>query len=235
MSTLKPTRRISRRHELREDKVVTASSRVLDAARGNLNMVTMAAIAVIVLIVGFFGLRYYQGQQEAKAGELVAGAVRSYENGQYREALDGVAGSMGLTEVVDRYGSTPTGNLAKFYAADANYRLGEYEAAAQLFRSYDKKRDYIGASAYAGEAAILESQGEFEKAAALYEKAAEIFVSELTTPQYLFDAAVAYESAQEYSKARALLERVKEDYPASNAARDADLVIARVNAEASAS
>ncbi len=235
MSTLKPTRRISRRHELREDRVITASSRLLDVAKGNQSLLTMAGIAVIVLIAAYFGYQYFQGQQEVKAAEAVASSVQAYENGQFDEALNGIAGSPGLKAIVDQYGSTPTGNLAKFYAGDAHYRLGEYDAALPYFQDYKKKKDYIGASSFAGEAAIMASQGEHDRAAQLYVKAAEIFESDLTTPQYLFDAAAAYESAGEFDKAIALLERIADEYPSSTAARDTDLVLARVQAKATAS
>jgi tetratricopeptide (TPR) repeat protein len=235
MSTLKPTRKISRRHELREDSVITASSRLLDVAKGNQNLVTIGAIGVIALIAAFFGFRYYQGQQEVKAAEAVASAVQAYEDGRYQEALSGVAGSLGLTGVINQYGSTPTGNLARFYAADAQYRLGEFDEALTNFQKYDKSRDYLGASAYAGEAAIMSTRGEHARAAELYVRAAEVFESDLTSPQYLLDAAGAYESAGNFSKATQVLERIKEDYPSSAAARDTDLVLARVNAKASES
>ena len=232
MSTLKPTRRVSKHHKLKEDRVVTASSRIIDAASGNRNVLTIAGIAVIVLIAGFIGFRQWRQVQEGRAAEAIAEPVRAYEQGLYREALDGVAGSTGLTGVISRYGSTPTGNLARFYAADAHYKLGEYDQAEELFSDYDKGSDYLGASAYAGEAAILQQKGENARAAALFEKAADVFESELTTPQYLADAASAYEAAGNYSKATSLLERIKDDYASSQQARDVDMLLARVEAKA---
>ncbi|NNE34102.1 MAG: tetratricopeptide repeat protein [Rhodothermales bacterium] len=232
MSTLKPTRKVSRRHKVREDRVVTMSSRIIDTARENQSTVTLAAIAAIVLIAAYFGFQYYSGQQELKAADAVAASVQAYEDGRFREALVGVAGSTGLVGIIDKYGSTPTGNLARFYAGDAHFRLGQYEEALEYFSDYDKSRDYLGASAYAGEAAVHESRGDFARAASLYERAADAFESEVTTPQYLFDAAVAHEQAGDFAKSKRVLTSIKDEYPSSPAATDSELVMARVDAKA---
>src|SRR5690606_17436511 len=96
-------------------------------------------------------------------------------------------------EIADEYGSTDAGNLARFYAADALFRLGEYDRALEYFRKYDEDDGLIGASAIAGEAAIRENKGEYEAAGDLYRRAALHYENELRSPEYLLQAARAYE------------------------------------------
>ncbi|NNE34164.1 MAG: hypothetical protein HKN13_02940, partial [Rhodothermales bacterium] len=127
MSTLKPTKKISRRQELRQDTVVTFSARVWDFVDKNRSIAYGVLGAIVLVVVGILGYQYLQAQRTAEAQEFLAPAVRLYEQGNYREALDGVGLQMGLTAIADEFGSTNAGNLAHFYAADALFRLGELD------------------------------------------------------------------------------------------------------------
>ena len=232
MSTLKPTRKISRKEKLREDTVATLYAKAVDFFDRNRNVVYGSLAAVAVLIVALVGWSYMKSQKEATAAEEIAAAVRNYELGLYREALDGVAGSKGLITVSNEYSGTDAGNLAKFYAADALFRLGEYDEALGFFRSYKKESDYLGASALAGEASILEMKGQPAEAARLYERAADTIDDELTTAQYLIDAGRSYEAAGMYDRAVRTYQRVADDFSAVPVSRDAEFLVARARAGA---
>ena len=230
MSTLNPTRKVSRRQELREDKVVTFYARVLDVFENNRQAVIGAGAAVLAVILLIMGWNWYQGNRNDQALSEMAEAVRLYEAGSYQAALDGDASFLGLMDVVDSYGGTASGNLARFYAADALFRTGDFEAALELFESYSKGNDYIGASAFAGEAAIHELQGNHERAGDLYMRAANVYSSEITSPMYLSNAARAYTSADETNDAVDALEMIEEDYPDSQAARSVEYKLAMLQA-----
>lgn len=228
MSTLTPTRKVSRKHELREDKVVTLYARVLRLIDTN-RTVVYAAFGVIVLAVAlYFGLSYMQSAKNTEALDAMTEAVRLYEGGEYTRALDGDMFFAGLIEVADQYGNTQAGNLARFYAADALFRSGDLVRALSYFQSFDKGANYIGASAYAGEAAIHETNGDFDQAADLFLRAANVFESAVTSPTYLIQAGRAYEDAGDTDAARQMYERLKEDYPTSRESQDADFYLARL-------
>ena len=53
----------------------------------------------------------------------------------------------------------------------------------------------------AGEAAVYQAQGEFERAGDHYREAANLFESSITTPEYLLNAGQAYEEGGAYAKA----------------------------------
>jgi tetratricopeptide (TPR) repeat protein len=228
MSTLDPTRKISRRHELREDKVVTFYARAAGLVEKNRGVVLAAGAVVVIVVVAIVGFSMLMAQRDQTAVERMAAAVRAWESGDYRTALDGSDTFMGLTAVIDEYGSTDTGNLAHYYAADAHFQLGEYDQALEHFRSYDKESNHLGAAALAGEAAILATRGEHEDAGDLYRRAATIFPSDVTSPMYLLRAGQSYEAAGNPGDARRAYETIRDEYPTAPEARDIAFFLARV-------
>lgn len=232
MSTMiNPPRKISKRHELRSDTVVTFYARAWDYYEKNKTVVYLAAAALVLVILAIIGWFYYQGQRADEAQRLLGQIVGVYESGDYRAALDGTERATGLLEIADDYGSTSAGNLARFYAADALYNLGEYDEALRYFRAFDKSRDFIGASALAGEAAVNENKGEFERAGDLYRRASQHFENELTSPQYLVDAGRAYEEAGAIDKAISAYNSIQERYPESSQANSVEIYVARAEAK----
>ena len=228
MSTLNPTRKVSRRQELREDKVVTFYARALDFYENNRNLVYGIGVAIVIVALLIAGMAWNSARRNDQALERMATAVQQYEAGNYQIALDGDISFMGLVDIAEEYGGTDSGNLAKFYAADALFRVGDLDRALEYFRSYDKEGDYLGASAFAGEAAIHEVQGDFDRAGNLYMRAATVFESEITSPDYLLKAGRAFEKAGEIDNAEEAYEELKESYPDSPEARDADFYLARL-------
>lgn len=230
MSTLNPTRKVSRRQELREDKVVTFYAKALTIYENQRNLVYGVIGGIVLLAVLIVGYSLYQANRNSEALEAMTTAVQRYEAGQYQAALDGDASFMGLLDVEAEYGSTETGNLARYYTADALFRVGEFERALDMFESYDKKADYLGASAFAGEAAIHELQENYKRAGDLFVRAATVYPNENTSPQYLLNAGRAYAAGGLTEDARRAYERLEDEYPNTQAATMVDYHIARLTA-----
>lgn len=227
MSTLNPPKTISKRKELRQDRVVTAYARAVDYADKNRSTLYIA-LGVVVLLLVAVGFYFFAQQQKSEEAQTLLGAiVGAYENEDYQTALDGTADTAGLIEIADDFGGTKAGNLARFYAADALFRLGEYDEALRWFQAYDAGETIVGASALAGEAAIYEMREEYERAGDLYREAALIFDHELTSPDYLLDAGRAYEAGGAYDEAIEIYELIEERYSETPAARDLELLVAR--------
>lgn len=231
MSTLNPPKRISKKHELREDAVITSYARAWGYFDQNRKLVYGAIAGLVVLVAAIIGYVVYQNQQAQEAEEHLARIVAIYEQGSYQEALDGTADNLGLLEIAEEYGGSTSGNLAHFYAADALYQLGEYERALEHFNEFDRPDGFLGASAIAGEAAVYENRGEHERAGDRYMAAAQFFENPLSSPQYLLSAGRAYEAAGDYAAAMRAYEEVKEEYPDSQIAAQIDIYIARAEAK----
>jgi len=196
----------------------------------NRTLVFGALVGLVLLAAGVVGYLYYQTQQQAAAEQDLARIVRTYEQGSYQAALDGTGDAMGLLAISDNYSGTQAGNLATYYAADALYRLGEYDRALELFQEYDATEDFIGASALAAQAAIYANRGEFDRAASLYVDAAEQYPNSLTTPKYLMSAGKAHEEAGDYAAAINAYQRIEDEYSESGFAQQAPRYIARAEA-----
>lgn len=231
MSALNAPKQISTRQELREDRVVTVYARAWEFFDQNRTLVYGALAALVLLALAVVAYAFYLNQQQEEAVVLLGTPVRAYEAGNYQAALEGTEGAPGLLAIIDEYGGTEAANLARFYAADALYRTGELDQALELFQDYDREENFIGASALAGEAAIYESRGDFDRAAEYYRRAALLFENELTTPQYLLNAGRAYEAAGDYAAAIAAYEEVRDRFPESPPATAVDFFIARAEAK----
>ena len=230
MATYKAPKTISKRSELRKDAATTAFVRVQDVFSKYKRYLTYSGIGVLVLGVGIVSYLFIQGTRNDQAVEHLGGISFYYEQGEYRTALDGSGESLGFIDIIDQYGSTTAGNAARFYAADAAFRLGEYDQAMVWFEDYKGSGDMLEASALEGQAAIHEMRESYEDAGVLYERAASVHEHALRSPEYLKKAARAYAKGDEYAKAEAALLRIVEDYPDSDAAVDLDFHLGFVRA-----
>jgi predicted negative regulator of RcsB-dependent stress response len=230
MSMLKAPKAVSRRHELREDQLATATARGLTFFEQHRTLLIGAGVALVVLIAGVIGWGWWQARQDRAAAEALGGILAAYEQGNYEEALEGTPESAGLLDIAREYGSTNTGNLATFFAADALYQLERYDEALELFEGYDGDGDILGASALAGQAAIYEQRGEHERAADLYRRAADAYASAATAPDYLMAAGRNYEAADNYAAAQQAYERFLADWDETPNAALVEALLARAEA-----
>lgn len=230
MPALQAPRKISRRQELRQDAVVTVYARVLDFYSRNKAYVLAAAAVLAVVIIGYVGYRFYLVRQGDEAARLLGPIVLMYEQENYEQALDGTVDQPGLIEIASRYGRTKDGNLARFYAADALYRLDRKEEALDYFASFDKGSDYLGAAAYAGQAAALEDLGDQRRAAELYREAALVYRNKLTSPEYLLSAARNFEAVGDYGAAREMYQMIADQFPEAEVADGIEFYVARLDA-----
>ena len=233
-SMLKPPKQVSRRQELREDKVITAYAQTMTMAEKYRGVLIAVGIGIVAIIFGVLGYTYYLSNQGVKADDALGAVLPTYESGSYQEALDGTADMPGLIEIADEYGATDAGNLARFYAASALFELGRYDEAGEYFEEYDGGEDLLGASAIAGQAAVAEQSGDNAEAARLYLRAARSYESAASAPSYYMDAARNFEQAGNITAARAAYDEVVEEYPDAPQSATIPAFIARLDAMAAA-
>lgn len=227
MTALKTPEKKSRRQELRQNIFVDLYARALLFYDEYRRVAQGLGVALLVLVLAVPGYLYYHQQQEEAANQQLGQILPVYEGGNYQQALEGTSEQAGLLTIADDYSSTDAGNLAAFYAANALYEQGEYDRALTYFQRFEKGKTFIGASAYAAQAAIHENKGSFARAAELYEQAASQYDNKLTAPRYLLSAGQAYEEAGQYGAATDVYRRIQDEYPDSNQASDAERYMAR--------
>lgn len=219
---LTPRKRI-RKKDLKEDKLVTFYVKSRQWVDENIKYISIGTAAVLVVLLGALLFSRYQAKAEQAAGVEFSKATRLYQSSDYRGA------ARQFSTIVDQYGHTRSGKLARFYLAQSLYQTADYAGAAKQFRkaatavSADPQ---LKASALAGEAASIEQQGKPLEAAQKYEAVADKFKDAPRAAYYLLRAARCYELADNTAKARALYQRIIDDYPDSREKEDAVLLSA---------
>ncbi len=198
----------------------------------NSKMVVVAIVVIFALAAAIFGYKKIIVEPRMnKAQEMLFEAQYKFEaqNADFALALNGDENTPGFAQVVEQYGNTPAGNLARMYAAACSLRLGELEQAQSYINSFKNVKGVPGAIINAmaagikGEIAV--EKGNNAEAAKLFEQAAEVNENDFTTPMYLRKAALAYRAAGDTAKADALLKVIAEQYPSSFDARDAQKLV----------
>ena len=164
--------------------------------------------AVILIVGGFFGYRYYVGGQDAVAQKEMFQAVRYFEADSLNLALNGDGNNLGFIQIVDDYGLTPAGNLANFYAGAIYLKQGKFPLA--IFHLEDFKVDdlLVQARAYSLIGDAYMEQKQYEDAAKYYDKAAGYKPNKEFSPSYLMKAALAYEKLNNFDKAKAAYQTI---------------------------
>ncbi len=194
--------------------------------------VLLALLAIGLLIYGYRAL-IMQPRAE-KAAEMIAQAQERFEaeNPDYTLALEGDANGAGFLEVIEQYGSTPSGNLAKHYAGICYLQTGDLEQAAAYLAKYSTVKGLpgalINAQNYGLQGDVAVEQGDYARAVKFYEKAVKAADNNLTAPMYLRKAGLAARANGNAKQAVAYFERILNDYPASMDAREAEKLLGTV-------
>ena len=217
-------------------EVVTPQDEMLAAAQTqgenffekNSKMVVVAIVVIFALAAAVFGYKKVVVEPRmTKAQEMLFEAQYQFEsqNADFALALNGDENTPGFAQVVEQYGNTPAGNLARMYAAACSLRLGEFAQAQSYINSFKNVKgvpgEIINAMAAGIKGDIAVENGDNAAAAKLFEQAAKVSENDFTTPMYLRKAALAYAAMGNDAKATELMKVINEQYPASYDAREA--------------
>ena len=216
--------------EIQEDQLVTTFYKVeefIEQHKQNI-IIGVAAVAIIALAIVWYNNKKVEDNLQATA-EL-AKVVPLFESGSFQEAIDGQPGTNlnGLKSIVENYGSTEQGEFAKIYLADSYYYLGDYANARKYYEDYSGNSKLHKAAAYAGIAACYEQEGDYEKAAGYYNKAANVSKYNPLTPDYLLNAGINYIRINKKDMAETVLNRIKKEFKTSPIAREVDKYLAQI-------
>jgi TolA-binding protein len=216
--------------ELQEDKLVTTfykSQEFIDENKQKF-ILAIGALAVIILAVVWYSNK--QNEDNLLASAQLFQIIPIYEQGQYQKAIDGEPGTqlVGLKNIVENYGNTNNGELAKIYLAHSYYALGEYENALQYYSDYSGDSELHKSTALAGMAASYEMMEKYSDAAENYEKAAKLIKIDSQSADFLINAGINYIKSGDKSSAKNVLEIVKNDYKTTTAAREVEKYLAQL-------
>ncbi len=196
----------------------------------NKKSIIAGVCAIVVLIVGYVLVTtYITNPREQKAAEALFTGERYFQNGNYEAALNGDQGDYaGFDAVIDEFGGTKAGKLAKAYAGLSLAKLGRYEEAIPYLKEFKGNDAMLAPSVLAALGNCYAHVGDEAQAAATLVKAAHEADNNLLSPAYLIQAGQIFEKLGKNADALKAYQEVKDKYYASSQAMDIDRYIERV-------
>ncbi len=185
---------------------------------------------VILLAGGYLVYKnFFIGPKETKANDAISRAQMYFAQDSLDLALNGDGSAAGFLKIIKTYGGTKSENLAHYYAGAIYLRKEDYNNAIKHLEDFSTDATQVQSAAWRMLGDAYMSTGKVEKGAELYEKAGTLNdKDEYTSSENLYRAAMAYEVAKKTEKAAELLKALKEKYPKSTAAGQAEKYLARL-------
>ena len=196
---------------------IAKTEQYIERNKKTITIVVCAVVAVALAIWAYVGLVAQPRQ--------VFAAEQWFNQGDFEKALNGDEQFMGFNDIIDEYGCTKSGNLAKYYAGVCQLNLGKYNEAIDLLKSYKGKDLFTGsqASMLIGDAyAEMENPSEAVK---YYEKAAKGSDNFIVAPTALWKAGMMYLQLNDKESAIKAFRTIKEKFPESPEYVEADKYI----------
>lgn len=221
---------MSKKKENTEEKIeaveqaLSKTERFIEENQKPIMIVVGAIILLVLIVLGY--QKFVAAPREIKAQNEIFMAQNYFEQDSLYKALNGDGQYAGFLEIIDKYGSTQSGNLAKYYTGICYLKMGEFENAIKYLKKFDSNDPMTSSMAFGAIGDAYVELGKNDKAISYYKKAADK-KNEFTTPAFLFKAAMTYELENDFKKALELYEKIKAEYPRSYEGRDIDRFIAK--------
>lgn len=218
--------------EDRIEAVESALSKSEQFIETNQKIITYVIGALIVIVILFFGYKkYIANPKEKAANEAMFQAELYFDQDSLNLALLGDGESFGFLDIIDDYGSTKAGNLAKYYAGIVYINQGDYENAIDHLKKFKGDDIIVSAMALGAIGDAYMQLGDIDKAVRYYTDAASKNENELSSPAFLLKAGWAYELLDKNNDALKAYEKIKADFPKSRESREVEKYISRAKAK----
>ena len=186
--------------------------------------------AVVVALLLLAAHRFYSLPRETKGKEQMFVAEQYFEKDSFNLAINGDGNYPGFLDIIDDFGSTKAGKLARYYTGISNLHLGKYQEAIDYLEDFKTDDLLLSPVALGATGDAYSELGNKEKAVKLYMEAAELNPNAFTSPVYYLKAGNLYEALGTKDKALAAYKVIKDKYAESNEGRSIDKYIARLTA-----
>jgi predicted negative regulator of RcsB-dependent stress response len=222
---------MTKKIEEKEINVGQTLSKTEDFFEENKKGVSVVLVVLLVAIGGYFGYtKLIVGPKEKDAQAQMFVAERYFEMDSLRLAIHGDGNYYGFEKIVDEYGMTPSGALAKYYLGLCYLRTGEYEKSVKMLNSFSSDDEMLNPLAAGAIGDAYAQMGKMDEAASQYKKAASLKENNFTSPVLLMKAGMAFEETGKPKEALAMYEKIKKDFSESTEGRDIEKYIARAKA-----
>ncbi|MBS1771849.1 MAG: tetratricopeptide repeat protein [Bacteroidetes bacterium] len=200
-----------------------ALDRLLEMYEKNKKRVNTIVTVVLVAVLGYFTYtQWYLKPREEKAATAISFAQRYFEMDSLNLALNGDGQHSGFLKAMKKFSGTKTANLCNYYAGVCYLQMGDFKNAVKYLEDFDGHGSLLtyAASGALGDA-YMETNNQ-KKAMEAYEKAIGNKNDNQLTPMYLQRLALLCELNNKNEDAKKYYERIRDEYPQSQEARDVE-------------
>ena len=215
------------------------ASRTEEWVEKNQKPILYTIVGILAVVLGFLGYTKFVAEpNELEAAQELAYAQENFntalessneslKDSLYMVALDGNNGKYGLLDIAENYGSTKAGNLANYYAGMSYLEIKKYTEAISHLQDFDSDDMILAPLAKGAMGDAFMQLDQASEALNYYEQAAKMNANQFTTPRFLFKAGVAAIDLGQNDTALTHLNALKDQYPDSEYAAQADLYIGK--------
>lgn len=173
--------------------------------------------AIVLLTIGYYVYKnFFQAPKNDQAAGQMWEAQKMFEKDSFQLALNNPGvGQSGFLKIINNYGSTPTGNLAKYYAGICYLNMGDWDKAIKYLEDYDEAGDLTPAMKYAALGDAYAEKKNDSKALSSYEKAASLSKNEIVFGYSHRKLGMYYEKMNKYADAASTYQKIVDEYPSS--------------------
>lgn len=178
---------------------------------------------LIVLVLGYVGYnKLIKEPKEVEASGAIFKAQQYFDKDSFKLALNGDGANLGFEAIIDEYGSTKSGKIARYQAGICQLKLGKFQEAIDYLEDYSCPDKLIQTIANGGTGDAYMELGKIEDGISNYEKAVKNAAgNEILEPIYLSRLAVAALLNKKNDVAKENFKLLVEKYPDSNEGNDA--------------
>ena len=130
-------------------------------------------VGLAVLIGGWYAWNAYVDSNQKKAVQAIWKAEQLFERDSFAVALNNPGGGYeGFLGIISKYGSTPAGNMAHYYAGICYLNLGKFDEAIKELDSFSPSGEVSPTMKAGALADAYSEKQDFAKALKLYKEAA---------------------------------------------------------------
>jgi tetratricopeptide (TPR) repeat protein len=189
-------------------------------------------VGLAVLIGGWYAWNAYVDSNQKKAVQAIWKAEQLFERDSFAVALNNPGGGYeGFLGIISKYGSTPAGNMAHYYAGICYLNLGKFDEAIKELDSFSPSGEVSPTMKAGALADAYSEKQDFAKALKLYKEAASAGSIEDIKAMYLKRYAMLSEKQGDVASALEAYKEIKGKYAQTSDARDIDKYIARAESK----
>jgi TolA-binding protein len=195
--------------------------------------ITAFLIGFVVTVGGYIGYKQFIVKpKEEKAAEAIYKAQQYFQQDSARLVLEGDGTNKGVLYIISNYGGTKAASLAHYYAGVSYLKLGDFNKAIEHLKDFTTDAKQVQAAAFGVLGDAYAEAGKKEDAVEYYTKASKTFeYDEALSSEYLFRAALLSATLNKNKEALELFKSLKEKFPKTEKAQQADKYINRISVE----